>query len=267
MNKKNDSQSFPQITFLGTGGGRHVIANQTRQTGGFVIFTETHQIVCDPGPGHIVHATQNKISPKDTDIIFISHEHIDHCNDFAVLIDAITEGKRYKKGVFIAPKNVHTHTIHPFYHDAGKLLIHPEENDFWKTKDIHFTFYALDHPGGAYGFMLHTKQATIGYIADTNYFPTLSDSFSGADCLIINMTSPHTNRFPGHLNTDDTLSILTAMNKKPKTLFITHRGLEMSDEIATKEARYIKQKTGIKTIIARDNHTFDCIKDTWQTTD
>jgi phosphoribosyl 1,2-cyclic phosphodiesterase len=251
--------------FLGTGGGRHVIANQTRQTGGFVIFTGASQIVCDPGPGHIVHAIRNKIVPKETNIIFVSHEHIDHCNDFAVLIDAITEGKRHKKGVFIAPKTVHTHTIHPYYHDAGKTVIHPEETNAWESTKLHFDFYPLDHPGGAYGFMLQTTSTIIGYIADTNYFPELSEHYSSADVLIINMTSPRNVRFPGHLNTDDALSILTAMEKKPQAILITHLGLDMDRDTARKEADHIQKTTGIKTIVALDNHIFDCTTTTWQT--
>ena len=44
-----------KITFLGSGGGRIVVAHQLRSTGGFVINIGTKQIHVDPGPGALVH--------------------------------------------------------------------------------------------------------------------------------------------------------------------------------------------------------------------
>jgi len=82
-----------KITFLGSGGGRVVFANQLRNFGGFVINLDGHQVHFDPGPGALNCLAANMISPSDTDVIFVSHAHIDHVNDLNAVVDAITLGE------------------------------------------------------------------------------------------------------------------------------------------------------------------------------
>ncbi len=59
-----------QLAFLGSGGGRVVVANQFRKAAGFFIQSKQHQICVDPGPGTLFNARFSGINVLNTDIIF-----------------------------------------------------------------------------------------------------------------------------------------------------------------------------------------------------
>lgn len=246
------------ITFLGTGGGRHITASQLLQTGGFVIQADDKQIVCDPGPGHLVHARRNCISPKETDIVFVSHQHVDHSNDFSALIDAITEGKKYTRGTFICASDVRESELNPFHQSAGERFIACDTIDTFTSGNLLFSFFPLNHPGNCYGFTLTTPHGIIGYIADTEYTPALSEPVEGCDVLIINMTAPHSERFPGHLNTSDVINLISQLDTKPQHIILTHRGIRLADDdICSQELDLLTQKLGLEVSFAQDNAVYD----------
>lgn len=252
------------ITFLGTGGGRHVTASQLLQTGGFVIRYGDSQIVCDPGPGHLVHANRNKIRPQETDIVFVSHTHVDHSSDFSALIDAITEGKKYSRGTFICPSEVRTSELNSFHQTAGERFIDCDTISQYTHRNVHFEFFRLDHPGSCYGFRLRTPTCTIGYIADTEYFESLHKTIKGCDIVIINMTAPHFKQFKGHLNTTDVIDILSQLTAKPRQVILTHRGIALTDPtICDAELSLIRQKHSIDVCFAHDNTTVDTETGHW----
>src|SRR3990172_1659532 len=95
-----------EIIFLGSGGGRIVLANQFVATGGFVIRTKGYQVWIDPGEGALVRAAKNKVKASDTDVIFVTHHHLDHANDVNAIIDAMTIGGERQKGVLIGTETV-----------------------------------------------------------------------------------------------------------------------------------------------------------------
>ena len=80
-----------EIVFLGTGGGRFVLVKQLRWTGGFRINSPSANIHVDPGPGALTHSHSLKQDPLKLDAIIVTHYHIDHCSDAAVLIEGMTD--------------------------------------------------------------------------------------------------------------------------------------------------------------------------------
>ena len=60
-----------KITFLGTGGGRIIIAHQLRATGGVILNLEDTQIHIDPGPGSLVQAKEHNLDPTKTDLVLV----------------------------------------------------------------------------------------------------------------------------------------------------------------------------------------------------
>ena len=94
------------IVFLGTGTGPYVVGKQTRAAGGIIVQVEDHQFHIDPGPGALTSAVSCGINLRATTAVFVSHNHIYHCNDVNALIDAMTYSGFDKKGVLISNSTV-----------------------------------------------------------------------------------------------------------------------------------------------------------------
>ena len=94
-----------QIVFLGNAGGRTATYTQLGPTGGFVIQDEISFHV-DPGPGALFLAYKYDLDPRTFDGVIVSHCHPDHYNDAEILMEAITEGCKTKKGFLVGPKSV-----------------------------------------------------------------------------------------------------------------------------------------------------------------
>lgn len=95
-----------KLTFLGTGGGRHVVISQLRATGGFIVEGGTLKLLVDPGPGALVRAREFKKDLKKMNVIFVSHAHPDHYTDLEMAIEAMTLGAHQKRGVLIGSESV-----------------------------------------------------------------------------------------------------------------------------------------------------------------
>ena len=94
-----------EIVFLGTGGGRFNLISQARRTGGFYISGPLRLHV-DPGPGALGACHDFSIDPRRTDAVVVTHNHIDHLNDAALMLEAINCFPDRKRGTLIAAKSI-----------------------------------------------------------------------------------------------------------------------------------------------------------------
>jgi len=251
-----------KLIFLGTGGGRVVVANQMVATGGFVIQAEGYQIWVDPGPGALYRARQFGIKPQRTDIIFVSHHHLDHSNDLNVLIDAMTIGGVRQKGVLITTKGV----VSGFGDESPVLLNFSRKNlkEIFsisagdKVKIGNLTFIATPTAHDVeynIGLRLETPRFTLGYTSDTALIPELKDAFSKCNVLIMNVLRPSGEKWKTHFCVDDATELIK--ETKPELAIITHFGAKLLRKKPIYEARDIQQKTGVRTIAAHDGLRID----------
>ena len=72
----------------------------------------------DPGPGALVMAKEAGVNLRANTALFVTHNHINHCNDINAVIDSMTYGGFDKKGVLVANKTVVNGSLHyaPFLH-------------------------------------------------------------------------------------------------------------------------------------------------------
>ncbi len=241
-----------RITFCGTGGGRVVISNQIRATGGFVINLAGHQIHVDPGPGALAKAKQFGIAPTRTDIVFVSHAHTDHANDVNAIIESMTTGGIHKSGVLISVPSVIAGR-EPWLRRYHKSLINKyfsvKAGDVVKIGNLTFTATPAKHdePFNV-GFKL--EPAGIGYTSDTVYFGDLWRTLEGIKILIINVLRPGNDKWKTHMCTDDAIKLIEKV--KPELAIIQHFGAKMIRANPLYEARRIQSKTGVRTIAATD---------------
>jgi len=252
-----------RIIFLGTGGGRIVLANQLVATGGFVIQTEGKQIWIDPGPGALVRAKQFGVRPQNTDIIFVSHHHLDHSNDLNAVIDAMTIGGIQKKGILIS-----TPTTIDGTGDDGPILLKSHRKflselyilktgESIQIKNFRFVATYTDHDVEyANGLKLETPKFTLSYVGNTApLIDKLAEEHHGADILIMDVLKPGKQAWKTHFCTQDAINL--ANKVKPQLSILTHFGAKMISEKPIFEARNVQNETGIRTIAAQDGMQID----------
>jgi len=243
-----------KITFLGTGGGRVVIANQYRSTAGFVINIENNQVHVDPGPGALAKSVDYGIIPQSTNVIFASHDHIDHANDINALIAAMTlDGVRHTRGTLIAPREVTQRSgwVLPRYKELLKQITNLNPGEKKNVGGLIFEATDAKHDAaGAIGLKLHAPSCTIGYTGDTTYSQRIAKQFKGCHVLIANVLRPGAEEYKTHFTT--TMAKKLAELARPELLIIQHFGARMLREKPLYAAREIQRHTGIRTIAATD---------------
>ncbi|HKZ49426.1 MAG TPA: MBL fold metallo-hydrolase [Candidatus Nanoarchaeia archaeon] len=249
-----------EIIFLGSGGGRIVLSTQIVGTGGFVIKAADYQIWVDPGEGALVRA-HNKVKASDTDILYVTHHHLDHANDVNAVIDAMTIGGERKKGVLIGTETVvhgkdnESPSVSNFYKSFLQEFYPVKPGDKVKIGDLTFEATPTKHDCEANGLKLHTPTRVIGYTGNTSPFPELTEFFQNCDVLIVDVLRPGEERWPTHFCSTDAVEFFKAT--KPKLGIISHFGLKALRANPVWEARDIANKSGVKVFAAREGLKVD----------
>ena len=246
-----------KILFLGSGGGRFVVTQQLRASGGLVIEMDNEMLYIDPGPGALVRSKQNKINLLNLTGVFVSHCHPDHYADVELVIEAMSHCRRKIRGVFYGSESV-IKGGDGFYPRVSKYHLDRldkygslKSGDTVSLGKIKITATPTKHaePKGI-GFVFSGTNK-IGYTSDGEYFKGQEDYFKDCDCLIINCLRPRNDNWPMHMNASGAKKLIELT--KPKMAVLTHFGMKMLKGVAEKEAAWIQKETGITTIAAKDN--------------
>ena len=240
------------ITFLGTGGGRFVVLNQRRYSGGLFLDLES-KISVDPGPGALIRALQFKKDPQKLDGILVSHHHIDHYNDAEILVEAMTHGMRTKRGTLALNKGALDYVSS--YHKSFVELVIAEAGKKFRIGDLEIECLPTANHEEAVGFRFNSLHGTIACTSDTAYSKDLAENYKGAKVLILNTIVPSGKEIATHLNTRTAALIVKEV--RPKLAITQHFGMTMLNSDPSKEAKLIEDETGIRTIAARDGMVID----------
>ena len=249
------------IVFLGNGGGRVIVSTQMISTAGFVMMLDGKQVFVDPGPGALLRSKLCGVQASRTDIIFVSHHHLDHANDVNAIIDAMTLGGINQKGVLIGTSTLINGTenespmLNKAYQKYLKECFALKPGDKLKVGDLNFTAAQTQHECENLGFVIDTKSGKIGYTSDTAPFEGLAKQYEGCDLLIVNVLKPGSQKWKTHLCSDDVVSILKEV--KPKLAVIRGYGAKMVKAHPTYEAREIQKRSGVQTVAAYDGMRLD----------
>lgn len=244
-----------EVTFLGTGGGRINLIKQVRRTGGFII-SGTKNIHVDPGPGALVNMRKLGMDPLNTNILVITHSHIDHIGDAGVLIEGMSHYGLKKKGTLVGAADslegaTDGQSISEYHLSRMEKVVHGKPGEIFEFEGGRMAFTRAIHDNfPAFGFVLEMEGKRIGYTGDTEYFDGMDALYGGCDLLILNVMKPFPDQYQGHLTAEDASKLIGRV--QPKLALITHMGLKLQRYPAEKKAREIEEETGVKTIAAED---------------
>lgn len=253
-----------ELTFLGTGGGRFTTISQLRQTGGLYIRDRGLHCNIDPGPGALVHMHRYGLDPTKTDAVLVSHAHLDHCSDAAVLLEGITRAGLDRKGTLVAPPSLFSGRKQRDGRHVGPAVA-PHHRRM--MRDVHEVRAGDDFTlGGVYegtatkqqhsdpetvGYKLRLTHGQFSYIIDTQYFDELADWHRDARVVVCQMTRGGSDRIPWHMCTEDVK--LLADQIQPRLLLLTHFGYKaLRENDPGVWAQQITDETGVPTVAGRD---------------
>jgi len=252
-----------RIIFLGTGGARILVFKQLLASGGMWMEldppsgTAPARLHIDPGPGALVQATKRKLDPTKLDAVILSHRHLDHSGDVNAMIEAMTQGGFKPRGKLFAPADAldDDPVVLRYLRQYPQEIITLEQGGKYEAGGITFrTPLRLRHGAETYGFVFHASEGSIGYIADTEYFPELADAFR-ADYLIINVLRREPTEELQHMSVPQAQELITAI--KPRVAILTHFGMTVWRAKPWEIAEKMSQDTGIKVIAARDGMRYE----------
>lgn len=245
------------LTFLGTGGGRYATIYQTRSTGGLILDTFGKRMHIDPGPGALTNMSRINMDPTRTDAILISHCHPDHYSDAEVLIEGMCKGGVSKRGELVGSVSVMKGfeglgpRLTPYHFNMVMKHTCAAAGDEFDVCKIKVKAISSQHSDRtAVGFGFHTADGVISYVCDTDPKEKVIRDCEGSRVLILPVTRPTKARIRCHLCTEDVIKFAEAV--RPELILFNHMGVRMIQDGPEKEASYIEERTGVRTIAAND---------------
>ena len=254
-----------KLTFLGTGGGRVVVINQIRATGGWILEMDNQMFHIDPGPGALVRAKEYGIKLRNLTGVLVSHPHPDHYSDAELVVEAMTLGMTKKKGAVIGSRTVMKggqNSFHPVfspYHLRGiEKHVALEPGKSTKIGKVKITATPTKHDGEeGVGFVFEGEKK-VGYTADGEYFRGQERYFQNCDVLVLNCLRPKDTKWPTHMNAEEAVELLS--KTKPGLAIIKHFGIVMLRAVPEKQAAWIQKESGVKTLAARDGMMIELLE-------
>ncbi|RUM87837.1 MAG: MBL fold metallo-hydrolase [Thermovibrio sp.] len=245
-----------KLVFLGTAGARYVAFGFERQAGGLYFGFDDLNVHVDPGPGAFVHSHRKGIEPFWTDVVILSHRHLDHCADVNHVLEAMTLGGKKRRGKLLCPSDCINDDPVVLKYTRGNIeetVIVEEGLKVPLSEELKVEF-PIRHVHGVetYGVVFYWRGRSFGYVADTKFFDGLIDAYKNVeDLIILNVTLLEPNPRIDHLSVPDAERIIEAV--RPKLAIITHFGRTMLRAKPWEVALGISDRTGIKVLAAYDN--------------
>ncbi|MFC1741057.1 MBL fold metallo-hydrolase [Nanoarchaeota archaeon] len=202
------------LVFLGVGGGGQAVV-QGHHTGGFILQSGDTRIHFDPGVTAVRDCLEYSQNAEDdwhpvmTDIICVTHNHIDHCGGLEEYAEnIITVSKKFASQVTVlcnrtvlegnkefdqGPrldkyKKAKLGTVKVMRpgdsHKAGEIIIKAVPAIHTESYDPESKSHS---DSDCVGYVIDTPNGTVGVTGDTEFFPALSESFNGTDHIVAYM--------------------------------------------------------------------------------
>lgn len=250
------------IIFLGTGGDSYVVGKQIRSSGGIILQIDENQFHIDPGPGSLLMAKEVGVNLRANTGLFVSHNHLNHCNDVNAVIDAMTYSGFDKKGVLIANNTVingnqnYPPFLQEYYKNCLERYVVLNEGQKVGINDVEIKALKARHSeSNAIGFKFFTSEYTISYSGDTKYSVEVAEEYKNSNVLILNVPFLKKEKDNDGLSKEDAIKIINIV--KPRLAIITHFGIDFIKSDPLYEVRDIQRETNCQIIAARDGMVVD----------
>jgi ribonuclease BN (tRNA processing enzyme) len=237
-----------QIFILGTSGDGIVTSRQLLGSGGIVVKTEGLQTHIDPGPGALIQANKYGLNTRDTSLLLISHEHLNHAADATAIIAGMTYDKMDVRGVIGTTKKMFDNnstgiTVPTIYRQALERILFLKAGDKIEVEDLHVIITNTKHSTESLGFILEAEGIKVGIPGDTGYDKKIFDQYVDCELLILNMKHGFNFNDENNLGADDIVKIIEQCT--PKGILLTHFGMKVFNQGPLYVAREVRMKSKV----------------------
>jgi len=212
----------------------------------------------DPGPGALVHSIEQGLDPMKINALLVSHAHPDHYTDAEVLIEAMTRGTTKKRGFLVGSHSVLfgneacEAAVSKYHQTMPETVVEAKVDQRFSLEEVKITATKSIHSDpDTVGFKIEFPSiGGVGYTSDTQLFEGISKYYEGVRLLILCTMRPRNAPWKYHMSTEDAVKITQEV--KPEMAVITHFGVKMIFSNPSREAEFIEQQTGIRTLAAVD---------------
>jgi len=244
-----------KLKFLGTGGGRYVMGQQKRNTGGIIVETNETQIHVDPGPGALVQSHEENES-NETEAVLISHGHIDHSNDAEPIIEMIVEAYN-NEGFLYANESVLKgfgdieKRVSDYHQNLCSVVKKLEEGTETEFRDVKIRSQEMFHSDPrTVGFTVETEEKKIGFWTDTEYSEELVDFYEGCNTLVAYCSRPRNEGTRSHTSLENIPKIVEDLDIS--TVIVTHFGFKFLDSNIEEQEEWLDEEIEPKVVFAED---------------
>ena len=242
-----------KLLILGTAGGRLVTFRLIKRSGGFLVERNGLYLHVDPGPGAFVYLKERGIDYRKIDLVVLSHLHLDHSADVNSVLEAATDGGKFRNVSLFAPKTAvigEDRVILPYlrkrlvkeeFFEEGKEYTYKN----WKVKAV---IRHKHHRTETYGLLINDE---LIYISCGGFEERMLELYpKNKSLMIINTTFYKRRENVEHLSIDDAEILLREL--KPKRAIITHYSMELLNKNPDYVAQELSERTGVEVIAAKD---------------
>lgn len=249
--------SKDQLLFFGNGGGRFNSVTQYLPTGGFqIIIKDNFRIHVDPGPSTASYLKELGVSPETINAILVTHSHLDHAHDVAVLAEGMRPGKNAPPaGVLATTPDVIAglSDYHRGFFKKVFFLSAGDRCDLTEDGRIQAQATRAEHSTGpeAIGFIVSANDWQLGITGDTVTFPEFAEQFAQVDVLVAYLRGPENYVSKSHLSVDPLSESILKMRKRGRlrTVVLTHFGWRITNPggpiRSQEQASRLQKVTGI----------------------
>lgn len=240
-----------------------MVSKQLRASGGIWLSAAGENILIDPGPGSLVRCLSSRppLDPFGLRGVILTHRHLDHSNDVNIIVEAMTNCGKNKKGILYAPLDAlegPDPVVQLYLRSFLDKIEYLEEG-----KQFHHFNFTLEipvrhkHPVETYGLKFAFSFGKVAFVTDTSFFSELMDHYSDADILVLNVVlyEDHVADKVYHLNFKQAKDLVKGV--MPKVAILTHFGMTMLQRKPYLLAQKLEEELGIRVIAAKDGMKLD----------
>ncbi len=244
------------VQFLGTAGGRFVVACQQRSSAGTWLGLGGQRIILDPGPGTLLRCwqVQPPRDPRQLDAVICSHRHIDHCSDANVMVEAMTNGGYDRRGLLFAPQQTLSgdSPLCRYVQDFPEKVVALTDGPQFEVGSVRFTAVRHQHTAETYGLIFECQGVRLGFVTDTSYFAQLPGRYRGCHLLVVNVVLDERNHpaTAWHLSLSHAEQIIR--EAQPGQAILTHFGTQVIERNPERVAAEMSERLGLPVTAATD---------------
>jgi len=250
-----------RCTILGSGTSLPV---PDRAPPGYLIHGGGRTVLVDPGPGAVHRAGVAGVDLATLEVVCVSHLHLDHCNDLGQLLFTLRNPRLARTAPLVVAggPGLTRHLeglvrLHGGWVDADGYSLRVQSDARWRFAAGTLGIQAgpVDHITGSVGFrFMGPDGATLVYTGDTTGDDDTITLARGADCLLMECSSPDDAPIPKHSTPADVIRVARAARVRRVVLTHFYPGID-----ATVAAAQVADATGIPCTAAVDGQVLEVV--------